>query len=114
MAPKAYMALRRLWTVKVFSRGLADRRPAAPLAQAALVVVRRSAGELDWDNAYGGLKPILDCLVVKSSKNPSGLGLVTDDSPKHMPYPPWVVQRSAPRGRGNVHFAIFGLAPVAA
>jgi hypothetical protein len=106
----AYRRMRQLWRVRVLSRGLAGTRPEAPLEQAALVVVRRCSGQLDWDNAYGGLKPVLDTLVVRSKRNPDGLGLVVDDSPRHMPYPPLVLQRPASPGAGSTHVAIFGLA----
>jgi hypothetical protein len=45
---------------------LTARRPAAPIAESALEIerYRNCAGNLDWGNAYDGLKPLLDCLVV--------------------------------------------------
>lgn len=50
----------------------------------------------DWDGLYGGLKPLLDCLVVPSQRNPHGLGIIEDDNPscvlslvaRPMPAPP--------------------------
>jgi hypothetical protein len=106
----AYRKMRQLWRVRVLSRGLAGARPKEPIAQAALVIIRRCSGQLDWDNAYGGLKPVLDTLVVSSKRNPDGLGLVVDDSPRHMPFPPLVLQRPASPGGGSTHVAIFELA----
>lgn len=45
----------------------------------ALFIVRRSAGSLDWDNAIeGGLKPLLDCLIRASDRNPDGLGIIEE------------------------------------
>lgn len=73
-----------------------------PLTPAWLCVERGKPGVgLDWDNAYGGLKPLLDCLVCPSPRNPSGLGLVADDALKHMPYPPLVLQTPLRRGEAE-------------
>ncbi len=105
----AYRRLRQLWRVRVLSKGLNGSRPRQPLARAALVVDRRCSGVLDWDNAYGGLKPLLDCLVVPTPRNPDGLGLVVDDNPRHMPYPPLVLQHRAPRGSSSSRVRIFSL-----
>lgn len=107
---QAYRQLRRMWRVRVLGRGLGGVRPKQPLPRAALVVERHCAGELDWDNAYGGLKPLLDCLVQPSPRNPDGLGLVQDDNPRHMPYPPFVLQVRAARGRGRTRIRIYELA----
>lgn len=57
------------------------RPPGAPLATAYLLVVRKSIKMLDWDNAYGGLKPLLDCLSMPGARNPDGLGWIQDDKP---------------------------------
>lgn len=108
---QAYRQLRQKWRVRVLSRGLHGRVPATPLERAALVVERHCAGELDWDNAYGGLKPLLDCLVGPSRRNPDGLGLVRDDNPRHMPYPPFVMQLPATRGEGKTRIRIYSLEP---
>lgn len=105
----AYRKLRQMWRVRMFSQGLRGRLPERTLSRAALVIVRRCAGSLDWDNAYGGLKPVLDTLVQKTSKNPDGLGLVLDDSPRHMPYPPFLQQLPAPRGQGTTDILVFEL-----
>lgn len=109
---KAYRDLRNRWAMEVLV-ALKGRRPAKPVGQAFVAVYRRSAGGgLDWDNAYGGLKPLLDCLVLQSARNPSGMGLIQDDSPKFMPYPPFVKQESAPRGAGSTSIEIYELPPV--
>ena len=105
----AYRNLRLMWKLKMLSRAFPRGKPAEPIKKAALVIVRRCSGMLDWDNAYGGLKPLLDCLVVKTKRNPDGLGVVVDDSPRHMPYPPFVQQLPAKRGDGSTHIAIFDL-----
>jgi len=80
---------------------LGGRRPKECIENAFIRIGRYSSGGgLDWDNAYGGLKPLLDCLVAPSVRNPSGLGLIRDDNPKAMPLPPFVSQGPAPRGAG--------------
>jgi hypothetical protein len=86
---------------------LAGKRPALPIEQSFLVVRRHCVGVLDWDNALGGLKPLLDCLVVATTKNPSGLGLVRDDSPRHMPYPPFMEQVKAKRQAGFTEILVY-------
>lgn len=55
--------------------------PAPPVGRSALEIERYCAGSLDWDNPYGGLKPLLDYLVAHSAGNPDGRGLIQDDSP---------------------------------
>ena len=72
--------------------------PAAPIARSALEIERYCAGSLDWDNAYGDLKPPLDCLVAPSARNPDGLGLIEADSRKFMPGEPRMTQCAAKRG----------------
>ena len=105
----AYRQLRLMWKIKMLSKGFPNGRPERPIEKAALVIGRRCAGQLDWDNAYGGLKPLLDCLVQRTKRNPDGLGVVVDDSPRNMPYPPFVQQLPAKRGDGSTHILIFDL-----
>ena len=88
---------------------IGGKAPAAPIARSALEIERYCAGSLDWDNAYGGLKPLLDCLVVPSARNPDGLGLIEDDSPKCMPEAPRVFQLSAKRGAGYAVVRIYAI-----
>lgn len=102
----AYRSIRKDWQMRVFV-GLGARRPKLPLSVSFLDIERRSSGELDWDNAYGGLKPLLDCLVMPSRRNPDGLGLIQDDSPKHMPLPPFIRQVKAPPGHGSTLLRIY-------
>jgi hypothetical protein len=104
----AYRKLRQQWQLMVLA-GLKGRKPLQPIQQAFLVVERECAGSLDWDNAYGGLKPLLDCLVVASARNPDGLGLIADDSPKHMPIPPFVRQKLGKRGQGKTRVLVYEL-----
>ncbi len=79
----------------------------------AMVIERFSEGAgLDWDNAYGGLKPMFDTLVAPSLRNPSGQGLIADDSLAHVPIPPFMRQEWAPKGQGYVDVYLFDLAGV--
>lgn len=57
-----------------------------------------AGGSLDWDNAFGELKPLLDCLLQAGARNTDGLGLIQDDNPKAMPLPPALTQHSAKPG----------------
>lgn len=109
-----YRKMRRVWQAQVIQR-LADlgRMRAAPVTPAILVVDRYSAGELDWDNAYGGLKPLLDCLVKPSARNPDGLGLIEDDNPRAMPFPPIVRQLKSKRGGGKTVLSVYQYSPEA-
>lgn len=108
---QAYRKLRHSYQMLVWAALIAkgQRLPAAPLQRVGLYVERGSAGLLDWDNAYGGLKPLLDCLVVGTARNPDGLGLIQDDSPRHMPEPPYVKQVVAPRNKGYTLVRIYDL-----
>lgn len=105
----AYKHLRRQWRLMVL-KALGDVLPEKPLEKSFLVVTRECAGSgLDWDNAYGGLKPLVDCLVTCSRRNPDGLGLIADDNPKTMPFPPFVKQMSAKPGQGRTKLQIYEL-----
>lgn len=107
-----YRKVRREWQAQVIhALAEAGRMRAAPVTPAILVVERFSAGQLDWDNAYGGLKPLLDCLVQPSARNPDGLGLIVDDNPKAMPFPPIVRQLDAKRGAGKTVLSIYEYSP---
>lgn len=86
------------------------KAPHPPVERAFLVIERHCSGAgLDWDNAYGGLKPLLDCLVAPSAKNPDGLGLIRDDNPANMPIPPFMSQHKAPPNKGFMKVEIFDL-----
>lgn len=103
----AYKNLRRSWRTMI-KTAMGANPPEAPVQRAFLVITRECAGGgLDWDNAYGGLKPMLDCLVAPSSRNPDGLGLIVDDNPRNMPYPPFVRQKKAKPGEGRTTLQIF-------
>lgn len=104
-----YKRIRQLWCQRVFA-ALNGRKPKEPIEQAFIVIVRECQGEgLDWDNVYGGLKPLLDCLVCPSARNPSGLGLIRDDNPTNMPLPPFVMQHKAKRGEGKTTVKVYSL-----
>lgn len=104
----AYKKLRNGWRASVLA-AIGGKVPAAPIARSALEIERYCAGTLDWDNAYGGLKPLLDCLVSPSTRNPDGLGLIEDDSPRFMPDAPRVFQLPAKRGAGYAIVRIYAI-----
>ena len=104
----AYKKLRNGWRANVLA-ALEGKVTVAPIAMSALEIERYCAGSLDWDNAYGGLKPLLDCLVTPSARNPDGLGLITDDSPTFMPEAPRVFQLPAKRGAGYSVVRIYAI-----
>lgn len=105
----AYRKLRSRWKSHILQHGLKLRLPTEPIKNAALLVDRQCAGALDWDNAMGGLKPLLDCLVTAKKANPDGLGLIMDDNPRNMPFQPLLVQSKAPRGEGRTRIWIYAL-----
>jgi hypothetical protein len=104
----AYKNLRNGWRADVLA-AIGGKVPAAPIGRSALEIERYCAGSLDWDNAYGGLKPLLDCLVAPSARNPDGLGLIADDSPRFMPEAPRVFQLPAKRAEGSTVVRIFSV-----
>ena len=105
----AYRQLRKSWQLLVRS-ALQEKPVFAPLERSLLVISRECSGPgLDWDNAYGGLKPLLDCLVAPSRRNPDGLGLVLDDNLKAMPLAPLVFQAPAKPGAGRTLIDIYEL-----
>lgn len=104
----AYKKLRNSWRANVVT-ALGGKLPTAPIIRSALEIERYCAGSLDWDNAYGGLKPLLDCLVAPSARNPDGLGLIQDDSPRCMPEAPRVFQLPAKRGAGYAVVRIYAI-----
>ena len=84
---QAYKRLREewAWLIKAQTMKAGIKTSDTPINRCIVFVSRHSSGVLpDWDGLYGGLKPVLDCLSVASAKNPSGLGIITDDSPKHI------------------------------
>lgn len=108
-----YKRLREQWGWEVLAA--LKNRPAAPVPLAYLVIDRFCAGDgLDWDNAYGGLKPLLDCLVRPTHRNPTGLGVIEDDNPRNMPIAPLLRQHPADRGQGSTRVRIFELQPALA
>lgn len=108
----AYASLRQDFHVLVRQALAAQKRwkLAPPLSRAGIAVLRGSAGQgLDWDNALGGLKPLMDVLVAPSTRNPSGLGLIEDDAPRVIPVAPLMRQCTAPRGKGFTCVWVFDL-----
>jgi hypothetical protein len=66
------------------ARQLPDNPYRKPFEKATVMIRRFSVKEPDYDNAVGGCKALVDCLLVRSETHPWGLGLIRDDSPKHM------------------------------
>lgn len=104
----AYKSMRRKWRMRVLA-SLGGNTPSVALDKSFLHIRRYCAGSLDWDNAYGGLKPLLDCLVAPTDRNPDGLGLIADDNPENMPYPPYVEQFKAKQKQGKTELFIYSL-----
>ena len=69
---------------------LGSSRPAQPFERAHVVIERHSTGTPDPDGAVGACKDLLDCLTTPSVqangkvRNKYGMGLIRDDSPKHI------------------------------
>jgi hypothetical protein len=104
---RVYQKARQAWRRHVL--GAMQNLPEVLTVERCLLHIERysSGGGLDWDNAYGGLKPLLDCLVSPSARNPDGLGLIRDDGPKHMPAAPWLQQLPAKPGYGRTVVRIY-------
>jgi hypothetical protein len=103
---RVYKKTREEWRDRVAAA--VPSLPAKPLQKAFIEVERYcGTGGLDWDNVYGGLKPLLDCLVAQSAKNPDGLGFIQDDGPKFIPVRPDVTQHPAKRGAGRTVVRIY-------
>lgn len=79
---KAYKKYRDQWAWKIRIAIGAGKR--VPIEKCMIVIKRYSSNMPDWDNLYGGFKPIGDCLVVCSKANPSGLGIIKNDTVKHI------------------------------
>ena len=100
---REYSNLRQTWAQLLLEalRTQGHNPPYTPIQKAWLSIDRHCAGSgLDWDNAYGGLKPVLDCLTPKKRTNPNGLGLINEDNPRCIPWAPQLRQLSAPMGMG--------------
>jgi hypothetical protein len=68
------------------------RRPATPLQRARVTIERRSTGTPDQDNLVGGVKQLVDVLLVpqvlgvrgRKVRHALGLSFVVDDAPAHL------------------------------
>jgi len=108
---RVYQKTRQTWQMHVQAAAGAAERPALPIQRAYLKIDRYSAGGgLDWDNAYGGLKPLLDCLVAPYDRNPDGLAIILDDNPRAMPRAPDLRQFPAKRGQGRTVVRVYDAA----
>ena len=55
--------------------------PRPPFSFCRITVVRHGKQMLDPDNLTASCKPLLDCLCERSTKHPTGLGIIRDDHP---------------------------------
>jgi hypothetical protein len=55
-----------------------------PMERASDTIERFSVKEPDFDGLVGGVKQLVDCLLIRSERHPHGLGLIRDDSPAHL------------------------------
>lgn len=69
------------WAWRIRAALAPDMRPGEPIRRCTITVHRWSSKRADWDGFYGGLKPVLDALVVPTENNPHGQGLIVDDNP---------------------------------
>ena len=67
------------WLVKL--EKLKQGYSGKPWKHCKVEIIRNGSRWLDWDNAYGGIKPLMDCLVAPSKSSPNGCGLILDDNP---------------------------------
>lgn len=105
---RVYQKERRNWRGRVFEAANKAGWSGSMVERCYLHVQRYSAGAgLDWDNAYGGLKPVLDCLVSPSARNPDGIGIIKDDNPSSMPLPPFLQQFPGKRGAGRTVITVY-------
>lgn len=58
--------------------------PLEPIPRCRIAVVRGSSGVPDPDGLVASVKPLLDCLVNATTRNPHGLGIIEDDGPEHI------------------------------
>lgn len=56
----------------------------APFVRACVSVIRYSVQDPDIDGLIGGLKLMIDTLLVRSDRHKDGLGFIVDDGPEHM------------------------------
>lgn len=71
--------------------------PAEPFERARVTVTRHSAGSLDPDSEGACCKSLLDVLCVPSRVHPAALGIIRDDSARHLE----LIVRQAPAKRGH-------------
>jgi hypothetical protein len=86
--------------------------PRPPFARARVTVVRCSAGQPDADNAVASVKPLLDVLCVASGVHRHGVGIIEDDSPRHIDLV--VKQSDARRGEAMTLVRVIELPPLPA
>jgi len=58
--------------------------PRPPFKRARVSIVRIGIGQLDPDGLPAAQKPLIDALCVASSRHPGGLGIIEDDSARHI------------------------------
>lgn len=73
-----YKRARHKWSWLVVE-AVPIKRPA--IQKCDIKITRHGSRMLDWDNCYGGIKPLMDSLVIASKTNPCGRGVIEDDNP---------------------------------
>ncbi|GBQ72631.1 hypothetical protein AA103196_3116 [Ameyamaea chiangmaiensis NBRC 103196] len=80
----------KIATARRIAAELSGEIPAEPFTRAHVLIIRYSTGTPDLDGLYGGAKDLLDCLTTPELqangkiRNKFGIGLIVDDSPKHI------------------------------
>ena len=101
-------ALRRQWRDLLLAQ--APPPPEKAFAKVGLVIVRKASRLVNWDNAFGGLKPLMDCLVIRKLQHPDGLGYLFDDHPgSGMPHPPALAQQLVSKADESTLLFLFDL-----
>lgn len=77
-AQRRKLCERFAWLLKLGN----PKKQGKEISHCQIVIYRMSPGARpDWDNLYGGFKPLLDCLVMPTKSHPHGLGWIVDDNP---------------------------------
>lgn len=93
------------WLVRAALAESGQALPAQPLARARVMIERAAPGHaVDPDGLVGGCKGLLDVLQPATPKRRYGLGLIQDDSPRHIDL--IVSQRSVPREEAGTTITI--------
>jgi len=89
----------RQWAeaLHVLVRATNQQLPAIVLERCRIGIERQASPALDLDNLVGGVKPLIDALLVASARHPYGLGILRDDASGRLELD--IRQRPAPRAQ---------------